>query len=868
MSVAPSEAYGAEDELKTASPQQFGVTVDRLLQSVPLTRFAKVDHLVEFDHAVSFMDALRALEQHNIGGAPVYIAEGSKKRYLGFIDVADLVGAVIQSGLGSQARSQGLLRAIVGGADETHQVNRALNHSGRDAFLTVARTDTLFTAAHIMAHHNARRLAVVSEREVEEGAAALHVEGIVTLTDVMHAIYTNIRSLGSTIGSAQLGALFSFDKDRLSADESFTSLPDFATVRQAFERMQAHGCDSCAIVGPTGVIMDYIDNWDIRRLVDWVTAGNDIESALDSPVLPFVRRSHQHSTAGLSTVTGTAGVITEPARGVLTATPFDTLASLIALMGVSHGHSGTVTIVDGHRHPIGTVTMLMVVQLLLSPEVRMHDLQGARAFRGNVMSVEDATRMGTVACPGVAVRFRSLDAGEFLATYGTTISEVVGEVGGDQPVIDAIRIMEETHLSCLPVVMRGAAASAAVGGAPVDRPGSSRSKRYAGWIDGGDVAAFLLDRHITARKTSRLGSALISAVTSDSEHSTAACINFSRRNPFWTVPSDWAMDKVLRAFITGSTDRFAVVSEGEDGRVTGVITADAVIRFIHHHIGMLEPVSGLSAWELFKLGTSSAPGFDAQVEQQGDAAVTPVSTRSQPEHGDSAQQESSVGGVKVASKTEQSQSSVSAAGAATKAAASTSAQSGADVARQEGDVDTGSVTSVGDIASVPASTAVGAPTAASSRLMSLPASVTARKALETIVLHNLDGVPIVDADGGGAVIANFSATDVRLLAGVYNQADADAVLSKPVLEFLRERAEGKTASIAGGASLGGSGLSREPLSLMPVVIQQSDTVAMAIQLLAETGVHHLYVVDADRRPIDVLAVTDVIRTIASSYLLD
>ena len=128
----------------------------------------------------------------------------------------------------------------------------------------------------------------------------------------------------------------------------------------------------------------------------------------------------------------------------------------------------------------------------------------------------------------------------------------------------------------------------------------------------------------------------------------------------------------------------------------------------------------------------------------------------------------------------------------------------------------------------------------------VPATATARDALHTLVSHKVSGAPVVDETG--AIVANFSASDVRLLANVTNQADADAALALPVLTFLRERAP---------KDLHSSG----PSALSPVVVQESDSVTMAIQLLAESRLHHIYIVDAARHPVGVLSLTDVIRAL-------
>jgi hypothetical protein len=66
-------------------------------------------------------------------------------------------------------------------------------------------------------------------------------------------------------------------------------------------------------------------------------------------------------------------------------------------------------------------------------------------------------------------------------------------------------------------------------------------------------------------------------------------------------------------------------------------------------------------------------------------------------------------------------------------------------------------------------------------------STVAREALATLVALKIWGVPVVEA--AGAIVANFSVSDVRHLARVTNQADAEAALALPVLEFLRGYAQ-------------------------------------------------------------------------------
>jgi CBS domain-containing protein len=97
-------------------------------------------------------------------------------------------------------------------------------------------------------------------------------------------------------------------------------------------------------------------------------------------------------------------------------------------------------------------------------------------------------------------------------------------------------------------------------------------------------------------------------------------------------------------------------------------------------------------------------------------------------------------------------------------------------------------------------------------------------------------------DAEGAIVANFSVSDVRHLASVTNKADTEAALARPVLDFLRAH--------RGDAPLA-----------PPVTVQVTDTVLVAIQLLAESHLHRVYIVDEDRKPVGVLSLTDVLRAL-------
>ncbi len=48
---------------------------------------------------------------------------------------------------------------------------------------------------------------------------------------------------------------------------------------------------------------------------------------------------------------------------------------------------------------------------------------------------------------------------------------------------------------------------------------------------------------------------------------------------------------------------------------------------------------------------------------------------------------------------------------------------------------------------------------------------------------------------------------------------------------------------------------------MPLLVHASDSMALVIQLLAESRLHHVYVVDLKRRPVGAVSLTDIIQAL-------
>lgn len=120
------------------------------------------------------------------------------------------------------------------------------------------------------------------------------------------------------------------------------------------------------------------------------------------------------------------------------------------------------------------------------------------------------------------------------------------------------------------------------------------------------------------------------------------------------------------------------------------------------------------------------------------------------------------------------------------------------------------------------------------------------EALRTLVGAKITGLPVVDDDDH--IIANLSVSDVRYLAKL-KQEDVDRVLSTNIVVFLTE-----AKGVAPGTAV----------SLSPAIVHASDTFGSAVELLAASGLHRLYVVDDVNTPVGVVSLTDIIHTIVSA----
>ncbi len=174
-------------------------------------------------------------------------------------------------------------------------------------------------------------------------------------------------------------------------------------------------------------------------------------------------------------------------------------------------------------------------------------------------------------------------------------------------------------------------------------------------------------------------------------------------------------------------------------------------------------------------------------------------------------------------------------------------------------------------------------------IVSVPPEASALAALATMAEHKVAGVAVVDA--GGRLLGNMSASDARGLT-----ADRLPALALPVAEFLalehgleywgldhsgdaggvpapaaapppppqdldraREHASGFARAAARRRATLGGAVGQELAAAVA-----TDTLAAVLARLVGRRLHRLYVVDADRRPVGVVTLTDVLRLVAKA----
>jgi len=124
-------------------------------------------------------------------------------------------------------------------------------------------------------------------------------------------------------------------------------------------------------------------------------------------------------------------------------------------------------------------------------------------------------------------------------------------------------------------------------------------------------------------------------------------------------------------------------------------------------------------------------------------------------------------------------------------------------------------------------------------LITVTADLTALECFQKIIANRIHSVPVLD--GSGRLLAVVDATCLKGF-----EASTFTLLNLPVMEFLSKAA---------------------PQALTPAVVKQQDPFSEVVTKISAKGIHRVFLVDTDGKPLGVVTGTDVFRHIAHGLML-
>jgi 5'-AMP-activated protein kinase regulatory gamma subunit len=295
--------------------------------------------ILEFDTKVTLGKALHSLADHGVLSAPVWDAE--KKKYLGFVDVFDLmtlaVGVdvlmhILPDSVVKKPRAEDLRfqKEMTLGEMMEDQPDSSFN-----PWCPVEEGAKFKDVIRLLASQ-ARRVPVLSKTTGK-------VIQIISQSQVCHLLYERVKAGGvltdATPGTSGLGVKPVF------------SVKDSDQARDAFQLMVDKRVSSVAIVDENGEILTAISTKDIRLLPRLEAAGLERNNLLDMNVREFVGLVRR--------VTEVDGKSRAACVTVELNTP---LSVVLGKLAATKMHR--VYVIDEHRKPMGVISVSDVVVAL------------------------------------------------------------------------------------------------------------------------------------------------------------------------------------------------------------------------------------------------------------------------------------------------------------------------------------------------------------------------------------------------------------------------------------------------------------------------------------------------------------------------
>ena len=147
-------------------------------------------------------------------------------------------------------------------------------------------------------------------------------------------------------------------------------------------------------------------------------------------------------------------------------------------------------------------------------------------------------------------------------------------------------------------------------------------------------------------------------------------------------------------------------------------------------------------------------------------------------------------------------------------------------------------------------------------VITVPSTTSALAAFAVMLAAGVSAVGITSA-ADGPLVANLSVSDLRGLT-----SDGWGALAQPVATFLLQK-NGEVATAAelserqvlvGRVSAESGGAAQEPATIVPLhAVHPSTTFGELLAKFDARGVHHMWVLDDDQRPLGIITPTDVLK---------
>jgi len=229
-------------------------TLQNLLQSKIETIVPKGQTMITVPATDTVQQSLKILLKYNIYSAPVF--DSTSKKYFGFINLVDIVTAIISS-VEAMITSSQKLEDLMSNANNLQIQKTAADLATLNPIYFIGKNDSLSTALKLMASTGTRRLLIV-ENPQETPIEAEKILNVLTQSSIISYLSKNLEQVGSlgkkTIKESNLGI-----KNVITVNEDSEAI-------EAFKLMSKNRITGVAVVHSNGTLFTIISAKDIKEV--------------------------------------------------------------------------------------------------------------------------------------------------------------------------------------------------------------------------------------------------------------------------------------------------------------------------------------------------------------------------------------------------------------------------------------------------------------------------------------------------------------------------------------------------------------------------------------------------------------------------